>query len=94
MQGGTLLQGGADGAVQAVLEVEDAAVLHHVGEQVPVEGESSDSSASRSRVRLVVTSSSSRTRRGGTSAHCLGVVRPCSGYGRPSPTALKITGPV
>ena len=38
----------------------------------------------------MVTSSSSRTSRGGTVDHCR-VVYPWSGYGRESPTALKIT---
>ncbi len=38
MQHKALLQSGAEGPVQAVLEEHLAPVLHHVGEQVAVEG--------------------------------------------------------
>ena len=74
-----LVQRRADRPVQAVLQVEDAAVLHDVRKRSPKNVESSASRASRSSVRLVVTSSSSRTGRGGSAAQSLGVLKPWSG---------------
>ena len=79
VQDRALLQGGPDGAVQAVLEVHHALVLHDVGEQVAVERGVVGEERARSSVRFVVTSSSSRTWRGGTSAHCLADSSPWSG---------------
>ena len=91
MQDVALLQGRAQGAVEAVLEVVELALpLHDVREQVAVgRGVLVEGAASCS-VSLVVTSWSRRTWRGGMAGHARDD-RPWSGWGRPTPTRLKIT---
>ena len=77
--------------VQPVLEVELAAPLDDVGEHVAVEGRVLGEQHVEVERRLMVMRWSSCTCVGGIAAHSR-VLRPWSGYGRPSPTARKITG--
>lgn len=79
MQDEALLQRGAQGAVQPVLQVERPAPGDHVREEVAVEGGVGGEQRAQVQLGLVVTSWSSRTCRGGTADQSFGVVSPWSG---------------
>lgn len=79
MQGGALLERGAQGAVQAVLEVVASAPEDDVGEEVAVEGGVVGEQVVQVERALGRRQLLGRTARGGTSAQSRGAARPWAG---------------
>ena len=79
--------------MKPVLEEEPVAPGHDVREEVAVEGRVLGEQVVQASELRVVVSRSRRIIRGGICAQSRAESYPWSGYGRESPTALKITPP-